>query len=131
MGTKLSTASAELKNSPVVNVRGAKGEYFIGTWVGHKTVANGYKNDKGEEGSHQIYTFTIEDTDMGTQIKQGKEYIDTEVSEGMEVVLFAPTRLHNALRQAEKGMKLKITYLGKGKATKFGGKPHDYEVEIL
>jgi hypothetical protein len=35
------------------------------------------------------------------------------------------------LRQAEVGWKIKIVYLGLGKATKFGGKPHDYEVEQI
>lgn len=131
MGTKLSTASADIKPTPVINVRGTKGETFTGTLISHKTHPNGYKNEKGEEGVHNIYEFVVEETDMSAQIKSGKEYVDADISDGDTVNLFAPTRLNNALRQAEKGMRLKITYLGKGKATKFGGKPHEYDVEVI
>ena len=131
MGNKLSTQSADIKPTPVINVRGKKGETFTGVLVSHKTHPNGYKNEKGVEGVHNIYEFIVEETDMTAQIKKGKEYVDTEFSEGDTVCLFAPTRLNNALRQAEKGMRLKITSDGMGKATKFGGKPYEYTVEIL
>lgn len=131
MGTKLSTASPEMKNTPVVNVRGAKGEYFQGILTGVRAVKSGFKNDDGSDKTQNIYEFTVEDTDMEVSIKEGKEYIAANVGDGDTVGIFAPTRLNNALRQATNGMRLKITYLGLGKAAKKGGKPHEYDVEVI
>lgn len=132
MGQKLSTASGELKSTPVVNVRGEKNQYFIGTFAGHKQVASSFKNEKtGEARMQDIYEFTLEDTDMELLVKQGTSYTPTKMVVGDTVSIFAPTRLNNALVQATKGMRLQITYLGLGKASKFGGKPHMYDVEVL
>jgi hypothetical protein len=129
VGTKLSTNS--LGSSVVVNVRGEKGTYFVGKLLAHKSVASQYKDEAGNAKNHEVYEFSVEDTTMDTQKKEGKEYKNVDVAAGDSVSIFAPTRLNNALRQAEVGWKIKITYLGLGKATKFGGKPHDYEVESL
>lgn len=131
MGTKLSTASPDMKNTPVVNVRGTKGEYFQGILTGSRAVKSGFKNEDGSDKTQNIYEFTVEDTDMEIVIKDGKEYKPVEIGEGDAVSMFAPTRLNNALRQATKGMRLKITYLGLGKAAKKGGKPHEYDVEVI
>lgn len=131
MGNKLSTASPDMKNTPLVNVRGTKGEYFIGTLTGVKAVKSGFKNEDGSDKTQNVYSFTVEDTTMAIVIKEGKEYVDAPINEGDAVDMFAPTRLNNALRQATKGMQLKITYLGLGKAAKKGGKPHEYDVEVL
>lgn len=131
MGTKLSTASKEIKNTPVVNVRGTKGEYFQGILTGVRTVKSGFQNEDGSDKTQNIYEFTIEDTTMAIVVKEGKEYIDVDTKEGDTVSMFAPTRLNNALRQATNGMRLKITYLGLGKAAKKGGRPHEYDVEVI
>jgi hypothetical protein len=132
MGTKLSTASAEMKNTPVVNVRGTKGDTFQGILMGSRAVKSGFKDEKtGEDKFQNIYEFTVEDTTMEVSVKDGKEYKPVDISDGDTVSMFAPTRLNNALRQATKGMRLKITYLGLGKAAKKGGKPHEYDVEVI
>jgi len=129
MGTKLSTSS--LESTPVINVRGDKGQYFVGKLLSHKTTPSQYKDEKtGEPKVHHIYEFAIEDTNMRIERKEGKEYVEAKVIEGDTVSIFAPTRLNNALRQATAGQRITIKYLGMGKATKFGGKPHDYEVEV-
>jgi hypothetical protein len=129
VGTKLNTSS--LGASVIVNVRGEKGTYFVGKLLGHKQVASPYKNETGIVKNYEVYEFAVEDTTMETHKKEGKEYKNVDVAAGDAVSIFAPTRLNNALRQAEVGWKIKITYLGLGKATKFGGKPHDYEVEVI
>jgi len=124
-------STTTLESTPIVNVRGEKGQFFVGTLVGHKSVESQYKDDKGNKKNFDIYDFTIEDGDMQVQKKVGKEYVDTPVGVGDSVAVFAPTRLNNALKQAAVGSRIKITYLGLGKATKRGGKPHEYEVEVL
>lgn len=130
MGTKLNTSSGT--NTPVVSVKEKKGTYFVGMLKGYRAQESGYKNEKtGADNPYHIYEFGVVDTDMGVQIKQGKEYVDTDIGENAVVCLFAPTRLHNALKQASMGQTIKITYLGLGKATKFGGKPHEYDVEVV
>lgn len=129
MGMKLSTNS--MNSSPLVNVRDAKGQYFIGVLGEHRQTDSQYKNEDGTAKKYDIYEFAIEDTDMAIQKKEGKEFVNVNVAEGDTVTVFAPTRLNNALKQAPKGSKIKITYMGLGKATKFGGKPHEYEVEVL
>lgn len=132
MGQKLSTASAEMKNTPVVHVRGTKGQFFQGVLVSSRAVKSGFKDEKtGEDRFQNIYEFTVENTDMEVMLKEGKEYKNVDIGEGDTVSMFAPTRLNNALRQATKGMTLKITYLGLGKAAKKGGRPHEYDVEVI
>lgn len=133
MGTKLSTASQELKKTPLVNVRGEKGEYFIGVLVGSRAVKSSFKNEDGSDKVQNVYEFAPEDTDMGIVIKDegAKEYRAATEAECETVGIFAPTKLNNALKQAEKNMRLKITYLGLGKAAKKGGRPHEYDVEII
>jgi hypothetical protein len=129
MGRSLSTDSGG--NSILVNVRGEKGQVFIGKLLASKTVESKYKTDSGEPKLYNIYTFAVEDTTMETQRKEGKEYKNVDIEPGTTVDLFAPTRLNNALRQAEIGWRIKIEYLGLGKATGKGGKPHTYSVEVL
>ena len=129
MGTKLNTGSGG--SSVLVGVHGKEGEYFIGTLLAHKSPPSPYKDDKGNLRNYEVYEFTVEDTNMKTEVKVGKEYKDSPVKPGDPVSIFAPTRLNNALRQAEIGSKIKIVYLGLGKATKFGGKPHQYDVELI
>ena len=90
-----------------------------------------YKNEDGSAKNYNVYEFAIEDTDMPIQKKDGKEYIEAEVTAGDSVSVFAPTRLNNALTKANNGDRIKITYMGLGKATKFGGKPHEFDVEVL
>lgn len=132
MGTKINTSSSNFAPTPTMDVRNKKGQYFVGTLTGHKSQPNGYKNEKtGAENHYEIYSFSVEDTDMDASIKNGKDYAPATIEEGAAVALFAPTRLHNALRQVTVGQRVKITYLGQGKATKFGGKPYDYEVEVI
>jgi hypothetical protein len=130
MGRILSTVG--FSSSLVANVKDKKGQYFIGTLLAHKQTASAYKDEKtGDAKNWNIYEFAVEDTDMPTQRKEGKEYIDTTVNKGDTVALVAPARLHNALAQAQIGEKIKIVYQGLGKATSFGGKPHTFAVEVL
>lgn len=129
MGTKLSTGSMDA--TPLVNIREQKGQFFIGTLGEHRQIDSQYKNEDGTAKKFDIYDFAIEDTDMAIQKKEGKEYVEAKVEVGDTVAVFAPTRLNNALRRAVPGARLKITYMGLGKATKFGGKPHEFDVEVL
>lgn len=122
MGNKLSTASPDMKKTPLVNVRGEKKSYFIGKLLGVRSVKSAFKNDDGSDKMQNVYEFSVIDTDME---------ISGDAAEGSAVGLFAPTRLNNALRQASIGQSLRITYMGLGKATKRGGKPHEYEVEVI
>lgn len=122
MGKKLSTASPDMEKTPTVHVRGEKGQYFIGALMKHKQVNSKFKDADGNVRLQDLYEFAIEDTDMD---------ITGEAEAGATVSIFAPTRLNNALRQAELGQRIKIVYLGVGKATGKGGKPHTYDVEIL
>jgi hypothetical protein len=106
MGTKLSTQGSS--SSVTANVRGEKGQYFIGKLLAHKTAASAYKNEDGSAKNYDIYEFSVEDTNMETTKKDGKEYKPVDVAPGDAVSIFAPTRLNNALRQAEVGWKIKI-----------------------
>jgi hypothetical protein len=80
-----------------------------------------------------IYILSVIDTDMGTvQKAQGsKEYTEVDVAPGDKVTVFPPTRLNNALKQTKDGDIVLFTYLGLGKATGRGGKPHTFEVDLL
>ncbi len=68
---------------------------------------------------------------MAIQQKVGKEYISVEAKPGSRVAIFAPTRLNNALKRAVIGDRIWIKYMGEGKPTKFGGKPHEFQAEVL
>lgn len=129
MGRSLSTDSGS--TDILVNVRGEKGQVFIGKLLAAKTIDSKYKDESGVAKVYNIYTFAAEDTTMETQRKEGKEYKSVDIEPGASVSIFAPTRLNNALRQAEIGWRIKIEYLGLGKATSKGGKPHTYSVEVL
>lgn len=129
MGKKLSTSGGDTK--PLVNIKETKGQYFIGMLEGHRQIESQYKNEDGTNKKFDIYDFVVEDTDMGFQSKAGKEYVAVDVEVGASVAIFAPTRLNNALKQATIGDRLRIQYGGLGKATKFGAKPHEYNVEVL
>ncbi len=132
MGQKLSTNT--LENTPVVSVaKGSKaGQFFIGTVKGYKQQESPYKNDKGDKVSWDIYEFSLEDTDMTIQRKTGKEYVDVqEINGGALVSVFAPIRLHTALKQVPFGTRVKFVTLGKGKANSHGGKAYEFEVEVL
>lgn len=144
MVNKLSTKGKEFAAMPIVNVKNdaeaqrrkkAKEapQTLTFTYLEYRAANSGYKNEKtGEDNNYQIYEGKLVETDMEVTIKKDDEYVDAPVEEGTMISFFAPTRLHNALSRAEKGMTLKITYLGKGKANEHGGKPHNYEdVEII
>lgn len=118
---KLST-QGNMKKTPIVHVRGEKKSYFVGTLMASRLVKSQFANPDGTEKMQSVYEFAVEDTDME---------VAGDVENGGTVCIFAPTRLNNALRQATVGQRIKITYLGLGKATKHGGKPHEYEVEVL
>lgn len=131
MGVKLSTRSGS--DSVLVNVKGEKGQYFVGTLLAHKQAKSIYKNEDGSERSFNIYEFKLEDSDMSFVKKDNgsKEYKEVTPAAGDQVSVFAPTRLNNALCQAEVGQKIKFEYLGLVKAGKKGGKANEYDVEIL
>lgn len=131
MGEKISTTS--MTPSVIVNVKEKVGQFFKGKLLVHKIAESQYKDDKtGGNKNFDIYEFLAEETDMRLQRKKGKEYMDVpETEEVSEVTVFAPTRLHNALSQIKPGERVKFTYLGLGKATRRGGKPHEYDVERL
>jgi hypothetical protein len=129
MGTKLNTES--LIPSTILNIRGQAGQFFQGTILSRKQQKSPYKKEDGTVRMFDIYEMSIEDTDMATQRKEGKEYVDVPVKVGDTVTVFAPTKLNNALRQVNDGTRVKFTYLGLGKAANGGGKPHMYEVEAL
>lgn len=129
MGIKLNTSSQG--NSVTVNVRGVKGQYFVGVLQAHKNAPSTYKKQDGSTRPHEIYEFILEDTDMVLTKKVGKEYEPVDGATVEACSIFAPTKLHNALSQAKKGDRIRIEYLGLGKATKMGGKPHEYDVEVL
>lgn len=129
---KLST-SGSLTSDVVVNVSTEKDQYFKGRIISRKSIESAYKNEDGSKKMRDIYIFSVIDTNMETvQKAQGsKEYKPVDVAEGDAVTVFAPTRLNNALKQTKDGDTVKFVYLGKGKATKFGGKPHEYDVELI
>lgn len=132
MGHKLNTST--LENTPVVTVaKGSKpGQYFIGALRGYKQVESPYKNDKGEKTNWDIYEFSLEDTDMGIQKKVGKEFLDvTEINGGALVSVFAPIRLHTALKSVAPGSRVKFVTLGKGKANSHGGRAYEFDAEVL
>ena len=130
MGTKLSTQSNS-GSDVVVNVKGEKGQFFVGNLLGHKQAKSQYKNFDGSEKQYDIYQFKLEDSDMDFQKKEGKEYKDATPVAGDLVTVFAPTRLNNALRQAEVGQKIKFVFLGKVKAGKKGGQANEYDCEVI
>lgn len=124
MPNKLDTRGP-LQSDPLVNVRGEEGQYFIGVLVGSREVDCGY-------GKKPVYEFTVKDTDMSIQRKEGKEYKETTVDVGDKVCVFAGTRLAYALSQAKTGQVIKIVYRGLGEKPKRGGnRPHEYDVEVL
>jgi hypothetical protein len=130
---KLSTGGDGLKSDVVVNVSTEKDQYFKGTVASRKSIKSAFKNDDGSVKMRDIYIFTLIDTNMETMQKaQGsKEYKSVDVSAGDSVTVFAPTRLNNALKQTKDGDTVKFVYLGKGEKTKFGGRAHQYDVELI
>lgn len=132
MGRSLSTASKELTPTPVVQVRGNKGEYFEGRLVSHKTTKSKWLKEDGTPRVQHIFEFAVADTDMELQIKGANgEYGPANVEVGATVAVFPPTRLANALVEAKEGETIRIIYEGVGKAGRRGGKPHLYSVEVL
>jgi hypothetical protein len=128
MGTKLSTETSG--SSVILNVRGQVNQFFQGTIVSRKKQKSPYKKEDGTDRMFDIYELAIEDTDMQTQQKSGKDYVDVPVKVGDKVSVFAPTKLNNAFAQVPDGTRVRFVYLGLGKATR-GGKPHTYDVEAL
>jgi hypothetical protein len=130
---KLSTDSNTLSSDVVVNVATTKGQYFKGKVESRKLIDSKYKNDDGSKKMRDIYILSVIDTDMDTvQKKQGsKEYTEVSVAPGDKVTVFPPTRLNNALKQTKDGDIVLFTYLGLGKATGRGGKPHTFDVELI
>lgn len=132
MGQKLD-CSGSLTNDAVVNVKSKAGETFTGKLVEHKITKSQYKNADGSEKNFDIYVFEVVDGTMEFVRKDAnKEYMPTDVKEGENVSVFAPSRLHAGLKQAKIGQTIKITYLGLGKkGAKGGNKPHTYECEVI
>jgi hypothetical protein len=122
-----------MSSDVVVNVTTTKGQYFKGKIESRKRIKSAYKNEDGTVKMRDIYILSVIDTDMGTvQKKQGsKEYTEVSVDVGTKVTVFPPTRLNNALKQTKDGDIVLFTYLGLGKATGRGGKPHTFEVDLL
>lgn len=131
MPKELSTSSRSIDPSVVANVRGEEGQFFSGKLVAKKTAPSQYKKQDGSIRDHNIYEFTLEETDMELTVKKGSDYVLVkDIKHGMPVSIFAPTRLHNALSQANIGDVITVTYTGLGKAGKKGGKPHTYKVTV-
>ena len=130
---KLSTDSNNMSSDVVVNVATTKGQYFKGKVESRKSIKSAYKNEDGSVKMRDIYILSVIDTDMGTvQKAQGsKEYTEVNVAPGDKVTVFPPTRLNNALKQTKDGDTVLFTYLGLGKATGKGGKPHTFDVELI
>lgn len=131
MSKQLSTAGRSLTPSVIVNVKGEKGQFFVGKLLAAKKAPSPYKDVNGNIKPFNIYEFELEETDMELTVKKGSAYVLVkDVTAGMPVSIFAPTRLHNALSQASVGDVITIKYDGLGKATKMGGKPHEFSVEV-
>ncbi len=130
MGKSLSTSSRTMEPSVTVNVRGEEGQTFVGILKAARTAPSRFKDQAGNVRNHNIYEFELLETDMELTVKKGDGYAPVKNSKaGDTVSIFAPTRLHNALSLATVGDTIAIQYLGRGKATKMGGVPHDYKVE--
>jgi len=129
MGRKLSTTTQDSK--PIVSVKETKGQFFIGVREEHRQVESQFKNEDGTNKKFDVYDFLVEDTDMALLLKEGKEYVIAKVEVGASVAITYSFRLNNALKQTSAGDRIKFVYMGLGKATKFGAKPHEYEVEVL
>lgn len=130
---KLSTDSNTLSSDVVVNVTTQKGQYFKGKVESRKSIKSAYKNDDGSIKMRDIYVLSVIDTDMMTlqKVQGSKEYTEVSVAPGDKVTVFPPTRLNNALKQTKDGDVVLFTYLGLGKATGRGGKPHTFDVELI
>lgn len=130
---KLSTDSNTLSSDVVVNVTTQKGQYFKGKVESRKSIKSTYKNDDGSIKMRDIYVLSVIDTDMMTlqKVQGSKEYTEVSVAPGDKVTVFPPTRLNNALKQTKDGDVVLFTYLGLGKATGRGGKPHTFDVELI
>ncbi len=129
MGKKLSTGSQTMEPSVIVNVKGEEGQTFVGILKAAKTAPSPYLDVQGNPKPFNIYEFELLETDMELTTKKNGAYVLAKAKSGDSVSIFAPTRLHNALVQAVVGDQITIKYTGLGKATKFGGKPHTFEVE--
>ncbi len=130
MGKSLSTASRSMEPSVTVNVRGEEGQTFVGILKAARTAPSRFKDQAGNVRNHNIYEFELLETDMELTVKKGDAYVLAKSAKAGDIVsIFAPTRLHNALSQASVGDTITVQYLGLGKATKMGGKPHEYKVE--
>lgn len=128
MGQKLSTLPPSY---PLVNVRGKKGQFFVGRLLDKRSIESKWVTKDGTKKVQEIYEFAVEDTDMETLKKVGPELFEpVDIREGDRVSIFAPSRLANGVRQAAIGQTLRIEYLGQGRTAQ-GGKPHDYSVEVV
>ena len=130
MGKQLSTAGQGLLPSVIVNVKGEEDQFFVGKLTAAKTAPSPYKDINGNPKRFNIYEFELVETDMELTTKKGSAYVMVKGAPGDSVSVFAPTRLHNALSQASIGDVVSFKYEGLGKATKMGGKPHEYTVEV-
>lgn len=131
MSRELSTASQTFEPTPVVQVRGEKGQVFKGILKGHKERDSQYVDEEGNPRKQHIYEFSVLDSTMDIQVKEGKDYKSVDVQQGDTVAIFAPSRLNNALKQAKVEETIEITYLGLGKASGRGGRAHEYKVVVL
>lgn len=122
MGRKL---SSNMKATPVVNVTEKEDSFLQGILKERKEVTTQY-------GLRPVFILSLNDTDMRTVAKEGKEFKDVEVEQGADVAVFAPTMLDRALIQAKNGEEVRIVYKGMGKSLKKGrNAPHLFEVEVI
>jgi hypothetical protein len=130
---KLSTSGNQFVSDVLVNTTEDDGRYFKGKIISRKPIKSAFKDEAGNVKMRDIYIFSVIDTNMNTvQKPQGsKEYKPVDVAPGDSVTVFPPTRLSNALKQTKDGDTVKFVYLGLGKAGKFGGKPHEFDVELI
>src|SRR6188768_108000 len=108
MGRKL---TSNVQGSPLLNIKSVANSFVQGEVTDRKEV-------KTEYGQKPVYTLKLEETSMGAVAKQDGKYIEITVGAGDLVSFFAPTLLDKALVQANPGDRVRIVYLGLGKAKK-------------
>lgn len=123
---KAKSVSGDFKPTPTVSVKEKAGTFFEGKLAAYKEIASAYEHP------WNVYDFEVKDTDMSITVRKDKgEYVEASITPGETVALFAPTRLHNILKDQPVGASLRIEYLGMVKAGKKGGKAHSYKVFAL
>ena len=115
----------DLKPSPRVFLYGEKGNYVKGTFL--KTVKNPVFTDKVS------YLLQVEDMQATANLwnKEKEASVDVDVREGDTVFIPETTGLKILMKQVKEGERIKINYLGKGKAKKGQKAPYLVDIDIL